>query len=496
MGEGFNEKKIANQKMIRGYTIIASILMIAYLVELLKGSRSIGYIFVFAVLLFGPHIACNVLYRRNPEEDKIRWIACLGYGIFYAFILWTSVSVLSFVYAIPILITLQVYQASKFALIVGLEISVINVISVVLNLVSGKAGKEDIVNYEIQVAAILLVVFLVYFVSKVLENISQAKLGMLRGEKDKVDVVLKQVTETTVTLSEKMTDIDETTKRIASGGEESRKAIHDIAEGSETLVNTLQSQLTMSGEITTLTEATVKDIYDMGEMVKNTTAITREGNENMVHLNQASEASRTASEEVNESMASLTQKTQEAIDILALIERVAAQTNLLALNASIEAARAGEAGRGFAVVAEEIRKLAEETKDATQKITNIFAELDQQTKKAEGSVQVLLDVNKTQIEVTEKVSANFMQIRDDVGQIGNQMREQYEHMTKVTSANAEISNLIQELNAFGQELTASIGSTMEATDETIDGTARISNAFDEIMGQVCVLQDVVASEEI
>lgn len=494
MGKAFNEKQIANHKMIRSYTIVSCILLIAYFVELLKGSRSIGYIIVFSMLLFGPLISCCFLYKKNPEDEKIRWIAGLCYGIFYAFILWTSTSILSFVYAIPILIALQVYQASRFALSVGAEICIINIVNIALNLINGKAGKEEIVNYEIQIALIFLVVFLGYVVSKALENIAQEKLEMLRQEKEKVEVVLKSVTETTVTLSEKMSDIDETTKRIANGGKESRKAIHGIADGAEILVNTLQNQLSMSEEITTLTEATVLDIHNMGEKVKSTTAITREGNENMMHLNHASEASRKASEEVKESMTSLTQKTQEAIDILALIERIATQTNLLALNASIEAARAGEAGRGFAVVADEIRNLAEETKDATQKITNIFDELDYQTKKAEDSVQILLDVNQTQLEVTDKVRTNFVQIRDDVGEIGNQMREQYAHMTKVSTANTEISKSIEELNAFGQELMASMGDTMDATDKTLDGTTRISNHFDEIMEQVGVLQNVITSE--
>lgn len=494
MEKKFNEKQIVNQKMICSYTIVAFILLVAYLLELVKGSRSIGYIVVFSVLLFVPLIFCNILYRKNPEDEKIRWVTGICYGIFYAFILWTSTSVLSFVYAIPILVALQVYQASRFALIVGLEIIIINIINVVINLLNGKGTKDDIVNYEIQIALILLVVFLGYFVSKALEHISQEKLGMLREEKEKAEVVLKHVTETTVTLSEKMSDIDKTTKRIASRGEESRKAIHDIADGAETLVNTLQKQLSMSGEITALTEATVKDIYAMGELVKSTTVAAREGNENMLQLNKASEASHTASGEVNESMESLTNKTQEATAILALIERIAAQTNLLALNASIEAARAGEAGKGFAVVADEIRNLAEETKDATQKITNILEELDQHTKKAEGSVQILLDVNNTQTEVTEKVSANFVQIRDNIGEIGNQMYAQYEQMMKTSSANTEIAKSIEELNMFGQELMTGMGNTMEATGETIDGTARISSYFGKIMEQVGALEGVVTSK--
>ncbi len=75
----------------------------------------------------------------------------------------------------------------------------------------------------------------------------------------------------------------------------------------------------------------------------------------------------------------LTEHIKQTGSMVSAVETISEQTNMLALNAAVEAARAGEYGKGFAVVAGEIRKLADESKQATNKITSLISEIEQTT---------------------------------------------------------------------------------------------------------------------
>lgn len=138
-----------------------------------------------------------------------------------------------------------------------------------------------------------------------------------------------------------------------------------------------------------------------------------EGNETMNQLDSQMDLVKQVFTHFERAIGEVQQETKEIMTITRMIEDIASQTNLLALNASIEAARAGEHGKGFAVVAEEVRKLAEQSKDAlvgiNQKVNEI---VDHVEAISHQIVDETLEIDKTQQmtqytkEFFEKISAS------------------------------------------------------------------------------------------
>ena len=114
----------------------------------------------------------------------------------------------------------------------------------------------------------------------------------------------------------------------------------------------------------------------------------------------ASEMSR---QEAEKQAKLLMEKNAETIKVIDFITDIAEETNLLGLNAAIEAARAGEQGRGFAVVAEEVRKLAEQSREATEKIQRTLNEMNKAVSDIYKTIEGTSATSQSQVTATAKI---------------------------------------------------------------------------------------------
>ena len=152
-----------------------------------------------------------------------------------------------------------------------------------------------------------------------------------------------------------------------------------------------------------------------------------------------------------------------------LVENISEQTNMLALNAAVEAARAGEYGKGFAVVAGEIRKLADESKQATNKITTLVAEIEQTT----SSTIMATEDGAKEIEIGVKfaneINANMSSLVSNIKELGIDLSD-------VLTSSIEQQSITNDVLDVIDNMQKSIAETINTLEENIENI----RAFSEI----------------
>jgi methyl-accepting chemotaxis protein len=147
-------------------------------------------------------------------------------------------------------------------------------------------------------------------------------------------------------------------------------------------------------------------------------------------------------------------------DIVQVIQGLAEQTNLLALNAAIEAARAGEAGRGFAVVADEVRKLAEGTRQATERISSVVADIKSHSAEAAHSMG----------EVSTQVDQGVL-LADEAQVATEAISRGADDLTKQLQS---ITQSLREQSETGSEIAGNVETVARKSEETAQDAAKVA----------------------
>ena len=160
---------------------------------------------------------------------------------------------------------------------------------------------------------------------------------------------------------------------------------------------------------------------------------------------------------------------QSISSTVGLVEDIAEQTNLLALNAAVEAARAGEHGKGFAVVASEIRKLADESKQATSKIITLINDIQQTANSTVLATEEGTKEIESGLELAHTISETIEQLINSMGEISNNMKDIINSSKQISADTVSSDNFIKEISA-----------TIEVNKENIVNNDKVFKNIEDI----------------
>ena len=321
------------------------------------------------------------------------------------------------------------------------------------------------------------------------------EIGVLADEANNLIVSLGQIAEGVRKSAESVTmaasELSASAQEINSSSMEISSSVQQIAHGAELQSRKVDETGSAIEEIAATTGEVALQALEAARTSEEASQVAHLGEvaseQAIVKISEVQQAIETLAESVDV----LGHRSEQIGGIVDIISGIADQTNLLSLNAAIEAARAGEAGRGFSVVAEEVRKLADGSGRAAERIGELIKEVQAETAKAVK----FMEIGTREVEVgAEIVSQSGIALRSisDAVRRTNQLSDRIARSMAVQAERAgAVDRAMHEIAAVVEQNAASAEETAAAAEEQTACMEEITASAQDLAGMARELEDSV-----
>lgn len=178
----------------------------------------------------------------------------------------------------------------------------------------------------------------------------------------------------------------------------------------------------------------------------------REGQGKLDELVKKVQLIETLTGDMAKTIGQLGESSKQIANIVYIVQEIADQTNLLALNSAIEAARAGEHGKGFAIVSQEVRKLAEQTKNSISEIQSLISNSENYTREVTGIIKEVQEAVLSGTSVFRDSHESFRQVVESIEQSGTTVLNVHKQMGELVHVVEEIERATDQVAASAEQL--------------------------------------------
>ncbi|GGH13516.1 methyl-accepting chemotaxis protein [Paenibacillus segetis] len=288
----------------------------------------------------------------------------------------------------------------------------------------------------------------------------------------------------TVQLKDMISKVHDTSLSVVSGADEmiqSVRTFEELIERSNAATTQIESGSNIIASATAENARAMEEISDgIQQIAASSAAVTERIGQASEQANIGNELAQTAINQMEQvegaagkslqHISILNERSESIAKVVATISEITKQTNILALNASIEAARAGAHGKGFAVVAEEVRKLAEESQTATDKISQYLISIQEESHNSFTAMQ----------HVSDEIHSGAAIVRN-AGLAFDQLTELIQHINITIHS---VSSSTQEVSAGTEEVTASVEEAASITAKSLQNIKEIAHYSSQQMTEI------------